>query len=60
MIAELMGIVRKSEGSNVRVGPRAQDLRRAKVCYDHLAGELAVILLDRLKEEKYIKEEQGN
>ena len=32
-----------------RLGPRDVDLRRARVCYDHLAGELGVRLLDRLR-----------
>lgn len=31
-------------------GPRDADLRRARVCYDHLAGEAAVGLLNRLRE----------
>ena len=32
----------------VAVGPRDRDLRRVRTCYDHLAGELAVALADRL------------
>jgi len=33
-----------------RAGPPDEALRRARVCYDHLAGEVAVRLLDRLRE----------
>lgn len=33
----------------VRRGPRDERLRRARVCYDHLAGEAGVQLLDRLR-----------
>ncbi len=31
-----------------RLGPREPALRHARVCYDHLAGELGVLLFDRL------------
>jgi len=30
------------------VGPRDKAMRRARTCYDHLAGELAVVMADRL------------
>jgi DNA-binding transcriptional ArsR family regulator len=33
-----------------RTGPRNPQLRYARVCYDHLAGELAVALADRMRE----------
>lgn len=33
----------------VRTGPRDYGLRKARVCYDHLAGECAVQLLARLR-----------
>ena len=33
----------------VRRGPRDERLRRARVCYDHLAGQAGVQLLDRLR-----------
>lgn len=33
----------------IRTGPRDDGLRRARVCYDHLAGEQGVQLLDRLR-----------
>lgn len=31
-----------------RVGPREPALRKARVCYDHLAGELGVLVYERL------------
>ncbi|HEX6911604.1 MAG TPA: helix-turn-helix transcriptional regulator, partial [Longimicrobium sp.] len=33
-----------------RPGPADADLRRARVCYDHLAGEAGVRLLERLRD----------
>jgi DNA-binding transcriptional ArsR family regulator len=32
----------------VRTGPRDRDLRRARLCYDHLAGEVAVAIADAM------------
>ncbi len=34
----------------VVVGPRDKALRRARTCYDHLAGQLAVAMTDRMVE----------
>ena len=38
----------------VRTGPADAALRRARVCYDHLAGEAGVRLLERLRERNVI------
>lgn len=35
-------------GKQVRTGPRDLALRRARICYDHLAGEVAVAVADRM------------
>jgi DNA-binding transcriptional ArsR family regulator len=51
-IAELMeqlaGLAAAAGHRRTRPGPRDPALRRARVCYDHLAGELGVALLDGL------------
>ena len=39
----------------VRTGPRDTALRQARLCYDHLAGEIAVALADRMIEREYIE-----
>lgn len=38
----------------LRTGPRDDGLRKARVCYDHLAGECAVQLLARLRSRAFI------
>jgi DNA-binding transcriptional ArsR family regulator len=38
----------------LRVGPRDHSLRRARTCYDHLAGQLAVAIADRMVERQQI------
>lgn len=50
----LMSLAGGRTSARVRPGPRDQDLRRARVCYDHLAGEAGVRLLERLREQKLI------
>ena len=39
----------------VRVGPRDAAMRRARTCYDHLAGKLAVSIADRMAERGHIE-----
>ena len=38
----------------VRTGPRDAAMRRARSCYDHLAGSIAVSVADRMGEQGYI------
>jgi DNA-binding transcriptional ArsR family regulator len=46
----LMGLAARNGRLRTRPGPRDEALRRARVCYDHLAGELGVRLHDGLVE----------
>lgn len=47
MLETLMGFAAATPAS-VRTGPRDVALRHARVCYDHLAGTLGVLVHDRL------------
>lgn len=47
-IEAVMNLAEQSSHRRVRTGPRDLELRKARVCYDHLAGGLAVDLFDRL------------
>ena len=38
----------------LRTGPRDPSLRKARICYDHLAGEKGVMLYDRMLEEGWL------
>jgi DNA-binding transcriptional ArsR family regulator len=53
LLESLMGMV--AAGAPVRTGPRDEGLRRARVCYDHLAGELGVGLLERMRERRLVR-----
>ena len=44
----LAGLAARAGHLRVRTGPKDPALRRARVCYDHLAGELAVRMFDHL------------
>lgn len=48
MLEVLMGVTSGDTVGQARTGPREPALRRARVCYDHLAGELGVEMYDRL------------
>jgi DNA-binding transcriptional ArsR family regulator len=45
----LMGVAARTGHLRVRTGPRDPELRRARVCYDHLAGDAAVRMYERLQ-----------
>ncbi len=48
MIESIIGVAEAVGPKRVRPGPRDTAMRVARVCYDHLAGEQAVSMLDRL------------
>lgn len=54
-IEGLMNIAPHGGSSARRPGPADEGLRRARVCYDHLAGEAAVRLLEGLRQADLIR-----
>ena len=48
VLEALMGLAARTGHARVRPGPKEPALRRARVCYDHLAGDLGVAMLDSL------------
>lgn len=48
MLETLMGAAADAGTRGPRLGPREPALRKARVCYDHLAGELGVLVYERL------------
>jgi DNA-binding transcriptional ArsR family regulator len=50
MIEAITGVAEAVGPKRARPGPRDGAMRVARVCYDHLAGEQAVAMLDRLVE----------
>ncbi len=55
----LMSLASHTVGTRVRPGPRDPAMRRARVCYDHLAGEQGVALFARLTDAGYVALSSG-
>ena len=48
VLEAIMGLAAKRGHLRTRTGPRDPALRKARVCYDHLAGDLGVRVYDSL------------
>jgi len=48
LLESLMGVAYRAGAVRLRASPREPALRKARVCYDHLAGELGVLVYDGL------------
>lgn len=60
VLEKLMGLAVRTGHERVRTGPREPALRRARVCYDHLAGDLGVALLDSLVAQGRVADTDGS
>jgi DNA-binding transcriptional ArsR family regulator len=49
LLESLMGVAQRAGAVRLKSSPREPELRKARVCYDHLAGELGVRVLDSLE-----------
>lgn len=54
VLEALMGLAQRTGAVRVRTGPKDPQLRHARVCYDHLAGEQGVRLFDGLLTKKLL------
>jgi DNA-binding transcriptional ArsR family regulator len=48
LLESLMGVAFRTGAVRIRSSPREPALRRARVCYDHLAGEMGVLVFEGL------------
>jgi len=55
LLESLMGVAHRTGAMRTRPGPRDPALRKARVCYDHLAGELAVEFYDAIVRRKLVR-----
>jgi hypothetical protein len=55
LLESLMGVAYRTGAVRVRPGPREPALRKARVCYDHLAGELGVLAFESLEKRRFFK-----
>ena len=59
LLESLMGVAYRTGALRARSSPREPALRKARVCYDHLAGELGVLAFDSLEQRRYVRREAG-
>jgi DNA-binding transcriptional ArsR family regulator len=52
----LAGLAARAGHMRVRTGPKDPALRRARICYDHLAGDLGVQMLDSMKAQRLVRQ----
>jgi DNA-binding transcriptional ArsR family regulator len=52
----LAALAARAGHMRVRTGPKDPALRRARVCYDHLAGDLGVQMLDSMRKQRLIRQ----
>lgn len=55
VLESLMGIAYRTGAVRLRSSPREPALRKARVCYDHLAGDLGVMVLESLEGRGLVK-----
>ena len=60
VIEAMMGLAQRTGHTRVRTGPKESAMRTARVCYDHLAGELAVSMLEHLTARGFVTEADGD
>jgi DNA-binding transcriptional ArsR family regulator len=54
----LAGLAARAGHMRLRTGPKDPALRRARICYDHLAGDLGVQMLDSMKKQRLVRHSQ--
>jgi len=54
VLEALMGLAAGSGHSRTRTGPKDQALRKARVCYNHLAGDMGTRMYDSLVGKKHL------
>ncbi len=55
LLEQLMSVASRTGIADVRTGPRTSALRVARVCYDHLAGEIAVRMFDSFEQRNFFR-----
>lgn len=53
-IEVLMGVAAVRYGKRIRTGPKEPELRHARRCYDHLAGEMGVLMFDSMAKKGWL------
>lgn len=60
VLEAMMGLAARRGLTRTRTGPKDPALRKARVCYNHLAGDLGVALFDSLVESGCLREQDDD
>jgi len=60
LIESLMGMTARDQATPILTGPRDENMRKARVCYNHLAGGKSVQLYDSLLNREYLVLRDGD
>jgi DNA-binding transcriptional ArsR family regulator len=55
LLESLMGVAYRVGAVRLVSGPREPALRKARICYDHLAGELGVLVFESLEQRRFLR-----
>jgi len=55
LLESLMGVAQRTGAIRLKSSPTDPALRKARVCYDHLAGDLGVLALEGLEKRRHVK-----
>lgn len=58
VLEALAGLAARAGHMRVRTGPKDPALRRARICYDHLAGDLGVQMLDSMRLQRLVRQDR--
>ena len=58
LLESLMGVAFRTGALRLRSSPREPALRKARVCYDHLAGDLGVLAFDAFQRRKWLRHDE--
>jgi len=59
LMEALLGVAYRAGALRLRSSPREPALRKARVCYDHLAGDLGVLAFDAFKKHRWIAHDES-
>jgi DNA-binding transcriptional ArsR family regulator len=56
LLESIMGVAYRTGALRLKSSPREPALRKARVCYDHLAGDLGVFVLERFQQRRFVRQ----
>jgi DNA-binding transcriptional ArsR family regulator len=59
LLEGIMGVAYRTGAVRLKSSPRDPELRKARVCYDHLAGDLGVLAFERFEKRRFFRHDAG-